>query len=352
MVLALLNPGHAQLEMGGGKEKRAAREYCLLLDSPFALKLRSYKKLCLFISKTGRARSTQSRDDEDDMMSVAGGDLASVLGESDGEEESGLDNAYLLEEAVEKLYNKRGSTRLQGLRALINMLQMSILANELEHQAATVSELCLKSIRHGGTEMTLAAQCLSLLHLQVPEACQDAYEEVRTELRHLVHGMSGEPTPLISCLRTLTLICYVCGNDMVDLEETLLDLEPLLRRKDISPDLMAEGYEAAALCLARMPQSQARKHFERLATNSVRLLEDEETPLVVKEGAGLLLCTLFELVDEAGETVDTTEATEMARQLSKESSKHKAKKDLKEQRAFFRRVYRFFDEGEVREMST
>ncbi|XP_042993017.1 interferon-related developmental regulator 1-like isoform X3 [Carya illinoinensis] len=103
-------------------------------------------------------------ESDDDSSSSSSSDRMSEW----GTEEVQVHKDSLLEQALDALYEKRGSTRERALASIIDAFNSSLQHGFLEKKFATLLHQCLNSIKRGSSkEISLASHAIGLLALTV-----------------------------------------------------------------------------------------------------------------------------------------------------------------------------------------
>lgn len=185
-------------------------------------------------------RNTQRKNivmldtDDDDNSSVSSSstmksDRTSVL----GTEEVQLDKDSLLEQALDALYEKRGSTREKALASIIDAFNSNMQHQFLEKKFVTLLHQCLSCIKKGSSkEISLASHAIGLLALTVGcgDNAREILEDSVTPISQALKSGS-ESTKTVSLLECLAVITFVGGNEPAETERSMQIMWQLVRPK-------------------------------------------------------------------------------------------------------------------------
>ncbi|KAE8670213.1 activating signal cointegrator 1 complex subunit 2-like isoform X1 [Hibiscus syriacus] len=119
--------------------------------------------------KTQRKNMAMLDSDDDSCNSISSSStMRSDRMSVSGTEEVELNKDSLLDEAVDALYEKRGSTREKALSSIIEAFNSDLQRQFVEKKFATLLHQCLNSIKKGSSkEISLASHVIGLLALTV-----------------------------------------------------------------------------------------------------------------------------------------------------------------------------------------
>lgn len=235
--------------------------------------------------------------DEASVTSTGRGSAA----DPDFETEEVMDDPFVA--AVGKLYEKRTSTREEGLAALARLLTGDVQYEECMLRVATFSQMFLGSLKRGGpAEAGLAARALSL-HLVTLGAGAEAegiYKDALPVLEPVLLT-SKSATTRAAAADALATACFVGGEGPHD----ALDCMALLARalaKAPQPAVLVSALRGWTLLLSTVPAWQLDSAFVEAHLSLLHNLlhsEDVEVRTAAGEAIALLYdsCSLTALPD-------------------------------------------------------
>lgn len=331
--------------------------------------------------KSQRKNAAMLETDDDDNSSVSSSsttrsDRVSVL----GTEEVELEKDSLLDQALDALFEKRGSTREKALAAIIEAFNSSLQYQFLEKKFATLLHQCLNSIKRGSSkEISLASHAIGLLALTVgPEdKAHEILEESVTPLSQALKSASDSAK--ISLLECLAVITFVGENDTEETERSMQIMWQVVHPK-MGPNVGA-GKPSAVVITAvvsawsfLLTTMDGVKLNPKLWQDSISYLSSllDKDDRSVRIAAGEALALIFEMgsLDKfSGGARDSSDSStqggkashiqglkskiiNQVKNLSAEAGgKGSTKKDLNSQRNFFRDMLEFFEDGYTPETS-
>ncbi|KAL1540328.1 interferon-related developmental regulator 1-like [Salvia divinorum] len=163
--------------------------------------------------------------DSDDLASLS---LASPTKRFDnviysGVEDVLVDRESLLDQYLDALYEKRGSTRENALASTIEVFNNSIQHEFIEHKFATLLHQCLNSIKKGSPkEVALACHAIGLLSLTAGsgEKAREILEESVSPISEALKS-TFETSIILSLLACLAVITFVGGEETEHAEKSM-----------------------------------------------------------------------------------------------------------------------------------
>jgi hypothetical protein len=160
-------------------------------------------------NKGSRAGDQLDSSDTDSMSSssTAISDLAPVY-----TTEQVTSNDFVLDELIDALYEKRGSTRENALVGLVDAFESFVLLPFIENKCTTLSHLFINSIKKGSTkEATLASRAIALLTFTVGAGIKshEIMEEALPELCKILSGSDQSKMPAVCSLKTFILSYFL-----------------------------------------------------------------------------------------------------------------------------------------------
>ncbi|XP_057490176.1 uncharacterized protein LOC130776125 [Actinidia eriantha] len=323
-------------------------------------------------------RSSQRRNsamlDSDDSDSVS----SSLTVQSDNVTVSGeevqLDKYSLLDQCLDALYEKRGSTREKALVEIIEAFNSSLQHEFVETKFATLLHQCLNCIKRGSAkEICLASHAIGLLSLTTGpgEKAQEILEESVTPILQALKSGS-ETSKISSLLECLAIITFIGGNEPEETEKSMQMMWQVVHSKlgsnvvatKSSPGVITAMVSAWSFLLTTIDGwSFDPKNWQESISYFSTLLDKDDRTLRIAAGEALAL--IFEIgklekfSGEAKVSSDSSISRELAhilglrakilnqvRNLSTEAGgKGSAKKDLNSQRNSFRDILEFLEYG-------
>lgn len=335
-------------------------------------------------------RSSQRRNaamlDSDDTDSVS----SSSTNRSDmmlsGLEELQFDKETVLDQCVDALYEKRGSTREKALASILEAFNSNIQHEFVERKFATLLQQCLSSIKRGSSkEIALASHVIGLLAVTAGpgDKAHEILEESVTPISEALKSRSDN-SKIFSLLECLAIITFVGGEEPEETEKSMQlmwqvinpKLGPNVATAKPSPAMITAVVSSWSFLLTTMDGWTLNpKSWQGSISYFSTLLDKEDRS--VRIAAGEALALVFEvgsLEKFSGESKgssdsSTDEATRsrellhiqglrakvlnQVRTLSAEAGgKGSAKKDLNNQRNTFRDILEFLEDGYSPETST
>ncbi|XP_022772916.1 interferon-related developmental regulator 1-like isoform X2 [Durio zibethinus] len=321
-------------------------------------------------------------DSDDDNSSVTSSSTMSVS----GTEELEVNKDSLLDEAVDALYEKRGSTREKALTVIIEAFNGNLQHQFVEKKFATLLHQCLNSIKKGSKkEISLASHAIGLLALTVGlgDNAREILEESITPLSQAFKSGS-ESSKIASLLECLAIITFVGGNDPEETEKSMQIMWQLVHPKlgsnviTVKPSaaVITAVVSAWSFLLTTMDgRGLSPKIWQGSITYLSSLLDKDDRS--VRIAAGEALAVIFEvgsLEKFAAEFKGSSDGSVSEGNKSKEGYSHiqglkgkilnqvrdlsmeaggkgSAKKVLNDQRNLFKDVLEFLEDGYCPETS-
>ncbi|KAI8550076.1 hypothetical protein RHMOL_Rhmol06G0076000 [Rhododendron molle] len=324
-------------------------------------------------------RSSQRRNaamlDTDDTDSVSS---SSTVGTENmlvsGMEDVQLDKDSLLDQSLDALYEKRGSTREKALAAVIEAFNSSLQHEFVEKKFVTLLHQCLNSIKRGSAkEISLASHAIGLLALTTGPGgkAQEILEESMPPILQALKSGS-EASKISSLLECLAIITFVGGNEAEETEKSMQTMWQVVHPKlgsnvvasKPSPGVITVMVSSWSFLLTTIDGwANNPKNCQESITYFSTLLDKDDRSIRIAAGEALALIfevgKLEKLSGEAKESSDSSISREFThiqglrakilnqvRVLSSEAGgKGSAKKDLNSQRSSFRDILDFLEDG-------
>ncbi|KAH9755784.1 Interferon-related developmental regulator family protein / IFRD protein family [Citrus sinensis] len=322
-------------------------------------------------------------DSDDDNSSVSStSTMRSDRMSVSGTEEVQLEKDTLLDEALDALYEKRGSTREKALSSIIEAFN-----NTLQHQFvekkfsrifccvlrrfATLLHQCLSSIKRGSSrEIALASHAIGLLALTVGygENSREILEESVAPISQALKS-GFDSSKIASLLECLAVITFVGGNDPEETERTMQIMWQIVHPKlgsnvvatRPSAPIITAMVSAWSFLLTTMDGcSLDSKKWQQSISYFSTLLDKDDRSIRIAAGEALALIletgSLEKFSSEAKGSNDGSreeyihlqglkgKILNQVRNLSVEAGgKGSAKKDLTSQRNLFKDILEFLE---------
>lgn len=304
--------------------------------------------------------------DDDDNVSISSDRTESTAqNASDGEEiisdiEKYENNVKL---AMDLATEKSVKTRTNALLSLTTAFQKRLLVDFLENNYQTVTDLAERGLRKGkGAEQVAAAKLASVLVASLAETkeAEQIYKTLEGPLKVIVQDPSASLLARQESALTLGFLCFLASDDLSEVAETMTILRTIFSASFLKgngdipahPPAVSALHTAAlnawCLLLCLLPSNNvhelASKHIGQLKC----LLLSSDVDLRIMAGDAIAL--LYEGARDHNDYFHChaqTQLCDLLRELATDSSKHRAKKDRKTQRASFREVLKTVEEKDT-----
>ncbi|KAJ7958257.1 interferon-related developmental regulator 1 [Quillaja saponaria] len=299
-----------------------------------------------------------------------------------GAEEVKLDNDTLLDQALDALYEKRGSTREKALAAIIEAFNGNLQHQFVEKRFATLLHQCLSSIKRGSSiEVSLASHAIGLLALTV--GCGDNAREILEEsVPPLTQALKtkSDSSKISSLLECLAIITFVGGNDQEETERSIQVMWQVVHSKlgsnviAVKPSAAVITSMVSAWSFLLTTMELNSKHWQESISYLSSLLEKDDRSVRIAAGEALALIFESGILEKSIAEAKTVSAGTQERSKPHEGYTHilglkgkvinqvkdlsaeaggkgSAKKDLNSQRNLFRDILEFFEDGHCPQIS-
>lgn len=282
----------------------------------------------------------------------------SVAGSNSRVASPAYENEADFAEVLEKLAEKRTSTRETGLKELTAGLRSYAFADAAQANREIIFSTLISLIRRGGEkEGVLCAEALGLMFLLIGPEEDEIFMQIRGPLEYLVTRGQHEEVR-VEAARALAMGSFICNTEE---EVTLANLsffQGLFSGESegerASEELKAAGVDSWALLATVAPNGYHTHELRvQLLEELLGLLDASSAELKVAAGEGLaLLREYWRQVPVASHDVSAEEEdllesiVDRLRDMAREGSKRMSRKDKKAQRASFREVYAAVAEGQ------
>ncbi|XP_071710283.1 uncharacterized protein [Rutidosis leptorrhynchoides] len=339
----------------------------------------------------GKQRNSQRKNaamlDSDDTDSVSSSStIRSDYAMGSAMEDLQLDKESVLDQSLDALFEKRGSTREKALVDIIEAFNSSLPHEFVEKKFATLLHQCLNSVKKGSAkEISLASHTIGLLSLTagVGEKSQEILEDSVTPISEALRSRS-EASKITSLLEGLSVIAFVGGKEPEETEKCMQIMWQVVHPK-LGPNVVATKpipaiitavVSAWSFLLTTMDGwtldsklwQESVSYFSTLLEKddrSVRIAAGEALALIYEMGNLEKFCsggpksTSDTSVDNGISSRDVfhiqglrSKVLNQVRDLSAEAGgKGSAKKDLNNQRNTFRDILEFLEDGYAPETS-
>lgn len=326
--------------------------------------------------RSSNRKNTAAMFDSDDTDSVSSSssirsDLVSVGFAADVEKDS------LLDQSLDALFEKRGSTREKALESIIEAFSSNLQHEFVEKKFATLLHQCLNSIKRGSSkEISLASHVIGLLALttgsgnNAVELLEESVPSISQALRS-----KSESSKVASLLECLAVITFIGGEDPEETERSMQLMWHVVHPK-LGTNVVASKPSSAVitamvsawsfLLTTVNAWSLSLKDWQESISYLSTLLDKDDRS--VRIAAGEALAVIFEVGDferfagDGGGSNATTDTNtrdgyvhlkglkgkvlNQVRDLASEAGgKGAAKKDLNNQRNLFRDLLDFLEDG-------
>ncbi|KAL1353636.1 interferon-related developmental regulator 1 [Arachis ipaensis] len=306
-----------------------------------------------------------------------------------GNEEVHVDQETLLEQALDALDEKRGSTREKALSVIIETFNSNVQHQFVEKKFATLLHSCLASIKKGSKkasakEIALASHAIGLLAITVGcgDNAREIFEESVNTLDEYLTSKSNA-TKIPPFLECLAIITFVGGNDEEETQRSMDILWRVIHPKlgsnvvaaKPSAPLITAVVSAWSFLLSTLSELKLNSKFWQSSISYLSsLLEKEDRS--VRIAAGEALALIFDIGSIQKFSAASNSTGDMMQEESKvqesyihlqglkgkvknqvenlsveAGGKGSAKKDLNTQRNLFRDILDFFEYGDSPEIS-
>ncbi|WOH06956.1 hypothetical protein DCAR_0626385 [Daucus carota subsp. sativus] len=290
-----------------------------------------------------------------------------------------LEKDSILDQALDDLYEKRGSTREKALASIIDAFNSKIQHEFVEKKFATLLHQCLSSIKKGSAkEISLASHAIGLLALTTGpgERAQEILEESFPPIIEALKSKS-DASKISALLECLTIVTFIGGEEPEETEKSMQTMWQVVHPKlgsnvvaiKPSPAVITSAVSAWSFLLTTMDGWTLNpKTWQESISYLSSLLDKDDRSIRIAAGEGLAL--IFEMGNLEKFSVATTGPSDsfnhdgnnarefthiqglrqkilnQVKSLSVEAGgKGSAKKDLNSQRNTFRDILEFLEDG-------
>lgn len=263
-----------------------------------------------------------------------------------------------LHAALEQLSEKRASTKLLGLKTLLQGLSNVYSLDFLERQSETVTEALLQIVRKGEPEAV--AKSLRVLCLVAVTLGDEGIGAagVFTNTWKVIEAMLRDPSKTVhtrtAAIETLGMLCFLGSREPEDEEKCVVAFEELYRglgrletQSEATAELIAEALEAHGFLLSAQPlRVLCSAAIDKYIKTWTALLEHQALDVrsMAAENLALVCGARFKRAEESETEVTEEElpwraaAIVKMEELVKDSNRRTARATRKKQRALFREI--------------
>eukprot|EP00735_Rhodelphis_limneticus_P007142 TRINITY_DN19643_c0_g1::TRINITY_DN19643_c0_g1_i1::g.3247::m.3247 TRINITY_DN19643_c0_g1::TRINITY_DN19643_c0_g1_i1::g.3247 ORF type:complete len:456 (-),score=134.73,sp/P19182/IFRD1_MOUSE/27.92/3e-30,IFRD/PF05004.8/2.2e-40,IFRD_C/PF04836.7/6.3e+02,IFRD_C/PF04836.7/6.7e-06,HEAT/PF02985.17/1.1e+02,HEAT/PF02985.17/33,HEAT/PF02985.17/35 TRINITY_DN19643_c0_g1_i1:235-1401(-) len=256
-----------------------------------------------------------------------------------------------LREAIEKLTEKRGETRIAALNTLCSIMSQHYAAMGLENQVESLAAGLRNSLRKGTPkESALALNAFTLLIINRTEEGESLLDEHAEQFRTLIRD-AKTPDVRAASTAALAMTVFLIDLDLKHTAEALQLFEELLQRKGGQDEEIMALISAWGFLATCYPKAyQAKQDYDRLMKLHHRYLQHDNVDVRMSAGENIAflyeakLAKLNAAKDKNHESDETPEdpldpaIRELIHTLATDSNKHRARKERSRQRSLFRDI--------------
>ncbi|KAJ8731744.1 hypothetical protein PYW08_014474 [Mythimna loreyi] len=272
-------------------------------------------------------------------------------------------------ELVETLEAHGHPTPASVFASLRAALQRHAVVGVLAAHRAKLADHVSRALRRGKDgDRKAAAAIAPLLALQIgEEGVEQFVREVRPGLITTATDPSASVDTRTECCSSLAVLSYLMDEDIAEtlkvmrMYETIFSCSYLKDDRNVKASraaveegtLHAAALDGWALLFPLLSRNHAKSLYKNQASNFAKLVELlEAESLEVRMAAGGALAIVYETVTDnhSSENALTSQVDGLLprlTELARDSDKTRAKKDRRIQRATFREILKYFEEGEV-----
>ncbi|XP_028403089.1 interferon-related developmental regulator 1-like [Dendronephthya gigantea] len=260
----------------------------------------------------------------------------------------------VLEDNIEGATEKNAKLRQTSMKAISGTFAKHLIADLVFERKDTILDIIERSLKRGQTEDQVCAGPLSVL-LCVQLGVGPDSEHIFKILKPLLLATLQDPTARVparaSCASALALCCFLASDEHEDLVQCVRALQNVFSSSHTAAmsDLFCECLFSWALLLSIAPDSLVEECVEKQCRKIIKLMQHDDVNLRIAAGE------VFALVCELGrEKIEDFEprqfgVLDILKDLATDGTKHRAKKDRRQQRSSFRDILRAIEDGTVPE---
>ncbi|XP_020629462.1 interferon-related developmental regulator 1-like [Orbicella faveolata] len=309
--------------------------------------------------KKGRRTGDESDDEDLENQSIAS---HPSTGTHSGDEVDGFDEGgeleleddfeQILADNIDGATQRSSRERQCALIAVQKALKSRIVSEFISDRKITILDCIEKCVKRGTPEdRVLASSIAALLCVQLGAGSESqvVFKTLKPHLITVIQDKTAASASRSSCGTALALCCFIASEDPDELFECLNVLEGIFDNKKTVKANEVEVYSnillAWALLLSVTPSEQAYQLINKHLRRMTNLLETND--LNVRIAAGESLALMYEMARDFNRDFigDSNGLCDLLRDLATDGNKHKAKKDLRQQRSSFRDILKTVEDG-------
>ena len=199
-------------------------------------------------SRRSSRRKGTAEDDFPDDDSASTTSTSSTSDTAAAADSPDLNNSNRLHDAIEGLGEKRSSIRTTALNNFIALLTATYVPQLLEPQQETLSHLFVASLKKGDSaEAALASHALSLLAVSLPEGNDTVWRAAGEALHDAMRNKSKSIAVRAAAARTFTFLRFLLAEHDDECVDTMSELLTLLPASPVAASAGHEEFEVAVM---------------------------------------------------------------------------------------------------------
>ena len=199
-------------------------------------------------SRRSSRRKATAEDDSPDDDNASTASTSSSSDAANGADSPELHNSNKLHEAIEGLGEKRSSSRVAALTSLVALLTSAHVPQLLQPQQETLSDLLVASLKKGdSSEAALTCHALSLLAVSLPEENDTVWRAAGGALTEAMRNKSKSAAVRAAATRALTFLRFLLTEHDDELVDTMSELLALLPPSPLPAAAGQDEFEVAVL---------------------------------------------------------------------------------------------------------
>ncbi|OQV14095.1 putative Interferon-related developmental regulator 1 [Hypsibius exemplaris] len=266
-----------------------------------------------------------------------------------------------LKDAIEKCTDSSVKSRETALAEINLGLERRLLYDFIVGRVETFADIVERSLRRGkSAEQNLAARLSALLCVQLGGDCGEFFNKVRSALLTTYSDVSVSALARAACAEALGIGSFIADEEPDVFNDTIRRFSKTfsasyLKGDHTSPIISAEVSELHRQSLLSWSlllsvasdgiiTEEVAQHLHKLPD----LLETGDTDFRIASGESIALMNemIRDLPSGYSKMPELAKLCLRLRELSTESTKHKAKKDKKQQRSSFREILHSIEDGD------
>ncbi|XP_046854308.1 interferon-related developmental regulator 2-like [Xenia sp. Carnegie-2017] len=279
-------------------------------------------------------------------------DLESTDGTDVEEVETNFES--ILEENIENATDKNAKLRQASMKAMRGTFASHRIFDLVAERKDTILDIIEKSLKRGQAEDQVCAGPLAVL-LCIQLGYGSESKQIFQSLKSLLLATLQDPTAKVSartsCANALALCCFLASEEHEDIVNCLNALQKVFSSAHSAAlsTLFCECLFSWALLLSVAPESLVEECVKKQCRRILKLMNSDDVNLRIAAGE------VFALICEVGrEKIEDFEpqqfgSLDILKDLATDGTKHRAKKDRRQQRSTFRDILGTIEDGVVPE---